>query len=133
MFEGHVHPILLDIAFDEGDERHRALLDLGARLRLESELAEKAEREGAHLRPLDVVIDIPEPVSFETNLPVLAEEPGSHAQGRGGKAGCIAFGDCGTAFRPELVADFARTLRRVRVFVAEPSEQARKVALELLA
>ena len=64
----------ISLSVDEKDERHRAILDLGARLRLETELSERAGREGARLRPLDVVIDLPEPVSFETDLQVLAEE-----------------------------------------------------------
>lgn len=132
VFEGALHSVLLDIPFDEADERHRLLLDLGARLRLETELAEKAEREGAKLRPLDVVIDVPEPVSFETDLPVLAED-GERAAGKNSRAECLSFADSPTVFSPEVVAGFARSLRRIRVFVAQPSEEARKAAVELLA
>ncbi|MGO8695087.1 MAG: HD domain-containing protein [Rectinemataceae bacterium] len=130
VFEGRLHPVLLDIPFDEKDERHRAILDLGARLRLETELSERAGREGARLRPLDVVIDLPEPVSFETDLQVLAEEGTKLANKT--HAAYSTFPSSPTVFSPEVVAGFARSLRRIRVFVAEPSEQARKAAMALL-
>ncbi|HUW39594.1 MAG TPA: HD domain-containing protein [Rectinemataceae bacterium] len=131
VFQGALHPVLLDIPFDETDERHRALLDHGARLRLETEMAERAEREGARLRPLDVIIDLPEPVSFETDLQVLDEEPVKASNKA--RASCSSFSCSPTVFSPEVVAGFARSLRRIRVFAAELSEPARKAAADLLA
>ena len=60
---------MLDMAFDEGVESHRRLLNLGSRLEAEAVLAAKVG-----LGSLDLVIDVPEGLSFETDLLVLRED-----------------------------------------------------------
>jgi uncharacterized protein len=111
VFEGRLYGTVLDLPFDGGDERQRSLLDLGRRLRLEAGLAEEAG-----LGSLDLVIDVPEAISFETDLPVLRE------RGPRGELGSpTPFSESPTVFSPPVVAGFATSLRRLRVFAAAPS------------
>jgi HD superfamily phosphohydrolase len=69
VFEGRTYGTVLDIAFDEESECHRRLLDLGSRVEAEDTLAAEAG-----IGNLDLVIDLPEGISFETDLPVLRED-----------------------------------------------------------
>ncbi|HET7839787.1 MAG TPA: HD domain-containing protein [Rectinemataceae bacterium] len=128
VFEGRLYPVVLDLPFDEGDERHRGLLDLGARLRLEGEIAERASVGRTRLSPLDIVVDLPEPVSFETDLCVIMDR-GRPGNGAGSSLG---FAQSPTVFSPPVVAGFARALRRVRVFCADSQAAVGKAAHELL-
>ena len=107
VFEGRLYESVLDLPFDAGDRRQLGLLDLDARLRAEAELARDAG-----LDPLGLVIDIPEPISFETDLPVLREH---------GSRAAVPFSESPTVFSPPVVAGFAASLRRLRVFSSEPS------------
>jgi uncharacterized protein len=125
VFDGRVYDCVLDCAFDEGDERHRSVLGLAARLRLEESLASESG-----LGSLDVVIDIPERISFETDLPVL-REAGS-AAGVAGRRVAVPFSRSPTVFSPPVVAGFATSLRRLRVFARAGSERLESAALERL-
>jgi hypothetical protein len=120
VFQGRVYPVILDIPFEQ--RRHESLLDLGARLVAEEDLATRASTGVERLSPTEVVIDIPESVSFETDLPILEEGSGT-----------LPFSECATVFSPPVVAGFGRILRRVRVCVARPSEKMVKAARDLLA
>lgn len=115
VFEGRIYGTLLDLAFDDGDERHRGLLDLGSRLKAEAALATQAG-----LGSLDLVIDIPEGVSFETDLPVL------------GESAAVPFPQSATVFKPPVVAGFARSLRRLRVFAKSRSKRLEDAAMAML-
>jgi HD superfamily phosphohydrolase len=132
VFDGRTYSTVLDIAFDDEAESHRRLLDLGSRLAAEEALASEAG-----LGSLDLVIDLPEGVSFETDLSVVGEK--AHRD-RGLSAGrrlanegsAIPFPDSPTVFKPPVVAGFARALRRLRVFAKSPSEGLEAAAMELL-
>lgn len=93
-----------ELPFDPSNPRHAALTDLAQRERAEREIAhELGERSE---QPFGVIIDLPEPVSFEFALPLSdgSADTSSH--------------EAGTVFTPQVVADFTRTLRRLRVMVA---------------
>jgi len=102
----------LELAFDSTVPAHARAADLAVRPALEEELAGRAG-------VAEVVIDVPEPISFESDLPILGS--GS------------SFSTYATVFRPEVVAAFARSLRVLRVFSKDDVEgRVAKVALELL-
>ncbi len=109
VFEGRIYSTVLDISFSELDERHHGLLNLNNRLKAEKELAAEA---GQGIGSLDLVIDIPEAISFETDLPVLLDGPERCA---------LPFPQSPTVFTAPVIADFARSLRRIRVFAREGS------------
>jgi uncharacterized protein len=117
VFEGRIYAPVLDIPFSEADPRHSRLLDLGARLEAEEALASES---GLSLDSLDLVIDIPEGVSFETDLQVI------------GAQGARPFPESPTVFSPAVVEGFARSLRRLRVFAREPSERLASAAGAIL-
>jgi HD superfamily phosphohydrolase len=123
VFEGRTFETVLDLPYEAANPRHAVLADLGSRLRAEEELAARASVRGGAMGPLDLVIDLPEPISFETDLPVL---------GPGG-IGATPFTESPTVFSPPVVAGFAAALRRVRVFAARPGEAVERAARDLLA
>jgi hypothetical protein len=121
VFEGRIYAPVLDLPFSEANPRHRSILDLGARLELERALAGEAK-----VDMLDLVIDLPEGVSFETELPVLSDYAGEAS------LSSKPFSQSATVFTPPVVAGFARALRRVRVFARESSTRLEAAALGLL-
>ena len=54
----------------------------------------------------EVIIDVPESISFEVEFPVVDGDR------------IVNYPDSGTVFTPTVVADFTRTLRRIRIMVA---------------
>ena len=120
VFEGRLYRPVLDLPFDASEEAQASLVDLGARLRFEEKLAVAS---GSRLGAASVVVDIPEPISFETDLPVILET---------GAASSRPFSESPTVFTPPVVASFASSLRRIRVFCAESGDAARAAAADLL-
>lgn len=115
VFEGSTYPAAIDIPFDPENPAHRDLLDLERRQEAESTLAS-----AAGMPEEDIVVDIPEPISFETDLPVYDER------------GSRRFAECDTVFTPDVVIRFPQSLRRVRVFVRDPDDRAVRMAESLL-
>jgi len=114
VFSGALYRPCLELPYDPGNAAHARAADLRSRSDLEAGLARQSGAER-------VIIDLPEPISFETDLSVVGE-------GR-------RFEACSAAFGPEVVASFARSLRVLRVY-APDGDGARAVATaaaELLA
>ncbi|MBU0934754.1 MAG: HD domain-containing protein, partial [Spirochaetes bacterium] len=99
VLHGQLYSLCYEQVYDPDLPAHARCLQLGQRQVAEQELSELLGGSGA---PLDVVIDIPEPISFESDLPVLES----------GKP----FSAVSTVFGKELVRSFERALRVVRVF-----------------
>jgi hypothetical protein len=95
-----------EFPFDE--TMHRNLLDIGNRFRHEQALAGELSLPGKPLPPEAVVIDVPEPVSFETGLYVTGE-------------GCY-FSESSSVFNPAVVDGLVQSLRIIRIFV-EPKHE----------
>jgi hypothetical protein len=90
------------------------LANLTERLAAEAEIAREASRLlGRPVAPESVIIDVPEPISFEIDLPVL--DPG----------GSRPFAEADGVFSAETVRGFARSLRRAALIAeADPELQA---------
>ncbi|MFZ2914614.1 MAG: HD domain-containing protein [Rectinemataceae bacterium] len=114
-FSGSLYQPAAEIPFDGENPVHCDLLESDRRKEAEATLAA-----AAGLPQSDVVVDIPEPVSFEADLAVYAAD------------GVRDFEECDTVFKPDVVARFPRVLRRVRVFVRSPSAEVGRLAAELL-
>jgi HD superfamily phosphohydrolase len=93
--------------FPYGGE-YRDLLDIGKRSQYEENLAGALREAGIAIQPGEVIIDVPEPVSFETGLFVRDED--------------CCFAKSSSAFNAETVDSFVKTLYTIRVFV-EPSHE----------
>jgi hypothetical protein len=97
---------------DTGD----GLYGIENRLRLEERLADAVSRQtGAAVRGGAIVVDVPEPLSFETDLFVRGKER--------------PFDDGLSFFTAETAASCVRTLRVVRVFIDTEVCQHRPEAL----
>ena len=121
VFEGKTYSTVLDMAFDEGVESHRRLLNLGWRLEAEAVLAAKVG-----LGSLDLVIDVPEGLSFETDLLVLREDTRREDTRRE-----LPFLQSSTVFKPVTVDGFVKVLRRLRIFARQPSEALESAAHDM--
>ncbi|MCE1196872.1 HD domain-containing protein [bacterium] len=118
VFSGRLYNLVAEIPYDSGSMVHADLSDLGKRLEAESALAM-----AARLDEESIVIDIPEPLDFETHLTVSAPEGGG------------AFSARSPLFTPTAVVELVRSLRKIRIF-AHPRENPaslRGLARELLA
>jgi len=108
--EGRIFATAVEIPLDKIDIA--AIRDIKIRAHLEEKLAEELNRAGTRLKGEDLIIDIPEPVSFETGLFVADE-------------GC-GFSESSSAFKTETVNSFIRTLYTVRIFTDQKNKQTLK-------
>ncbi len=108
--------------FDPAREEHRRLMDLEDRNARQTEIARRlSSRLQRTVRPWEVIIDIPEPISFEIDLPVATE------------AGFVLFPNSVSVFNGPAVESFSATLRKIRLFLPEDAlEEGIRAAAELL-
>lgn len=104
MYRRELHKTVLEVPFQPGNPKHARLSDLQQRAAVECEIARELGDRSAH--PTSVIIDLPEPVSFEFSVPLT-----------GGESDASCF-EGGTVFTPQVVSDFTRTLRKLRFIVA---------------
>ncbi|MBN1648650.1 MAG: HD domain-containing protein [Spirochaetales bacterium] len=83
---------------------HSAALCLTRRLEMERDIAADLGLERD-----EVIIDIPEPISFEVNVPVVYDGIS------------VPFTETDTVFKGDVVKGFSSALRKVRIFVPERS------------
>jgi HD superfamily phosphohydrolase len=108
--EGRIFATAVEIPLDQVDID--AVQDIKKRAHLEEKLACELNREGSNFSGEDFIIDVPEPVSFETGLFVTDE-------GR-------SFSESSSAFKTETVNSFIRTLYTVRIFTDQKNKQTLK-------
>ncbi|MDR1586483.1 MAG: HD domain-containing protein [Treponema sp.] len=101
VWEGRLYVTAAEIPFD--GEAHRHLTDIGSRSVHEEALAAELRKAGLSITAEDLIIDVPEPVSFETGLFVRDEER--------------YFSESSSAFKAETVNSFVKTLYTIRLFI----------------
>ncbi len=85
------------------------LATLDGRTRLERDIAATLGRRRTNgVSAESIILDVPEPISFEADLMIDSD------------AGIVPFPDSGTVFDRAVIAGFSRTLRKLRLFV-EPA------------
>ncbi len=102
--EAKLFSIILEQPYDESRPFHTLAAELSQREGLEENLADRlSELTGKTIRPEDLLVDLPEPISFETGLYVKDEaRPFAHSS---------------TVFSPDVVASFVRARRVLRLCV----------------
>jgi HD superfamily phosphohydrolase len=101
VWEGKLYSVAAEIPFKKAD--HAWLKDIGKRSQLEERLVGEFRRRGVPLDPGGLIIDVPEPVSFDTGLFVIDEN--------------CRFTESSSAFRAEILNSFVDTLYTVRIFI----------------
>jgi HD superfamily phosphohydrolase len=87
---------------------HTALEHLDHRNHKENLIAEELSREtGIPVHSEDIIIDIPERISFEIDVPVQRLRDEEH----------VRFRESGSVFTPETVSNFVHTLRHISVSI----------------
>lgn len=99
-----LHKLVLRVPFQAGRPAHARLMSLGERMAVEEELAREAGRKlGRRVEPQEVVIDLPEPISFEIDVPVLDQGTGT----------LVPFRQSESVFSEQVIEGFRRSLRTV--------------------
>jgi HD superfamily phosphohydrolase len=101
VWNGGLYSTVAEIPFNEAD--HACLKDIRGRSRREELLTEEFRSAGVPLRPGDLIIDVPEPISFETGLFVIDEN--------------CHFTESSSAFKTATLLSFVKTLYTIRIFV----------------
>jgi HD superfamily phosphohydrolase len=101
VWEGKLYSVAAEIPFFGA--KYDCLKDVTRRSRYEQQLSGELRREGIPLDSDDLIIDIPEPVSFETGLFVTDEQCG--------------FAESSSAFKTENLNSFVKTLYTIRIFI----------------
>ena len=113
VFDRELYKEALAVPFEAGRAGHAALERPVQRVEVEAEIAAEVSRRcGAEVRPEQIIIDVPEPISFEVDLPVALPNSGN----------APPFHEAGSVFSREVVGGFTRSLRRLRLFTpADPA------------
>jgi HD superfamily phosphohydrolase len=99
--------------FSPSLQSHCMLENLSDRLLVETHIAREIEKiTGSHVSTEEVIIDIPERISFELDVPVLQSN----------EEGDISFKETGSVFNHALVKNVSRTLRHISVSVIRKHE-----------
>ncbi|MDR1351923.1 MAG: HD domain-containing protein [Treponema sp.] len=105
--DGRLYSGIAEIPFDEALHAH--LTGIENRHQYEAALAaELGSRAGIAINAEDIIIDVPEPISFETGLYVSGESRD--------------FEESSTVFKPQTVGNFISSLRVLRIF-ADPAHE----------
>ncbi|TVQ34982.1 MAG: HD domain-containing protein [Spirochaetaceae bacterium] len=107
VYDRVLHQPVWETAYDAAHPLHRDLTDMHRRHQLEDRIAARLDRQlRPAVRPEAVIIDVPEDISFEVDLAVLHN-------------GTLQdYRQSETVFTGRVVADFTRTLRRVRLMLS---------------
>jgi len=104
--ENKIFTVIAEIPSEKlniSDQELAIICEISRRARLEDQFASELRKTGLEITGEDIIIDIPEPISFETGLYVLDE-------------GCN-FSSSSSAFKSEMVDSLIHTLYTIRVFI----------------
>ncbi|MGL4987439.1 MAG: HD domain-containing protein [Treponemataceae bacterium] len=99
LYNQKLYHIISEEPFDEKNPEHKKLENLTYRTQAEEELSKKLGK-----KPYEVVIDIPEKISFESDLWVHDEQK--------------SFSSSSTVLKKETISSFTTILRKIRIAVS---------------
>lgn len=104
--ERNLFKTVIELPFRPGNPDHEAMRDLASRTAAEERIAERLrDQTGRAVEPFMVILDIPEPISFEIDIPVLSD-------GR-----FLSYPETDTVFTRPVIEGFTRTLRKIRLII----------------
>ena len=109
--DAHFYSIIAEFPFSDEKNSHRRWSTPEGRAAEEERLAEElSSKIGRKIDPAELIIDLPEPISFETGLFVSDER--------------VPFEQSSTVFRPSVVSSFSQSLRVFRICISPEAAQA---------
>lgn len=97
-----------EVPYSPDSRSHSSLTDIGERTEYEGRIAGELSKTLGRKVPAEaVIIDIPEPISFEIDLPIFTEN------------GTVPFRESGSVFSQPVIRDFTGSLRKVRLVLPE--------------
>lgn len=103
---GKIYKIVFEEAFQDKNPKHKDLENLNKRLKAEKTLAEHfSSKTGLKIGHEDIIIDIPEKISFESDLFICDEKR--------------IFSGSSTVFSNEFIQNLVPSLRKIRIAVHE--------------
>jgi HD superfamily phosphohydrolase len=103
-----LYKMVLEIPFCNEDKNHNILISLDKRNNKENEILSFIRKKySSSFGEESVIIDIPEKISFEVNLPVFRKNKFDN------------FTESGSAFNETVIKGFTETVRKIRVFMPE--------------
>ncbi|UTC61628.1 HD domain-containing protein [Treponema sp. OMZ 787] len=103
---GRIYHIIAEKDFESGNQKHIDLEDLNKRLMAEEALAEYfSNQTKSRIDCEDIIIDIPERISFESDLFIEDEQK--------------VFSESSTVFSKEFIKTLVPSLRKIRVAVSD--------------
>lgn len=104
----------LTLPFESTAEHRRLYEDADYRRTCETEIVGRLRRLHPNLEQHELIIDIPEHVSFESDIPIICES---------GKT--IPFSEADELFTPDIVRTFTASLRKIRVYTLSSIDEKR--------
>jgi uncharacterized protein len=109
----NLHKQVFRMAFDESNEAHCRIEDMNGRRTLEAEMGViLAKKTGISYSKDMLIIDIPERISFEMDVPVIDLDTRKE----------ISYEESGSVFDANTVSGFSKSIRFISVFVARREE-----------
>ncbi len=103
---GNLFKMIFELPFNSSIELHRRLENLDTRKLFLDEVREKIiARTGKTLGPEEIILDLPEPINFESDLSIADENS--------------AFSSANSVFSKNTVSGFTDSLRILRIFIIE--------------
>jgi HD superfamily phosphohydrolase len=116
VFQRRLYKLAAAVPFDTDNPLHLRLQDVQERLVFEEELGQiVAEALGRALPVESLIIDVPEPIKFEIDLPVVRPETGQ----------MTIYENSGSVFNRDSVRAFTRSLRTVSLFIDDAEDLGR--------
>jgi HD superfamily phosphohydrolase len=114
--ERRLYKLAAAVPFEADNPLHLRLQDVHERLTFEEELCREVEKLlGTKLPVESLIIDVPEPINFEINLPVLQPESGE----------ITVYEHSRSVFNRDSVRSFVRSLRTISLFAEQADELSR--------
>jgi HD superfamily phosphohydrolase len=116
VIERRLYKLAATVPFDAGNPLHKQLQNVHYRLDLEESLVKAVEKLLGKKLPLEsLIIDVPEPINFEINLPVLRSDTGE----------VTVYEQSRSVFSRDSVRSFVHSLRSVSLFAEQEDELSR--------
>jgi HD superfamily phosphohydrolase len=113
VIERRLYKLVAAVPFDAENALHLKLQDVHDRLDFEEDLVRAVEKLlGKELPVQSLIIDVPEPITFEINLPVLRSE----------NEEVTVYEHSRSAFNRDSVRSFVHSLRTISLFAEQEEE-----------